>query len=368
MKCIQCGKDSTYAVRRGSGGRCGGCKQQFAFEPKLDPLKLTDGLFLKIISNVSGDGKLYFTEKQLWYEFNRKAAKKRLASCGASSILWIIALPAVYHALGARHLLMIVACMALALAAAAAAKPTPKPTKPVYAPVSLAAFQTNYLAKWIAAHGRLERMIVDPVRSKTVASFGRTEDITAFSFDRVLVTQTADTAAMLVSNNFHFENNCAILSLDGYPYDRFDTVYQMLGRNPSLMVFALHDASYAGAGMGSALRDARWFPDPAIRIIDLGLRPIHAQKANMILLRVTPDQNGAITRSSLTAPELAWLAEGNVAEVANVRPEKLMRSLYQGFARAGQVGADGSSVYDDTGMIIWMYDPGMDIYATDSFG
>jgi hypothetical protein len=91
----------------------------------------------------------------------------------------------------------------------------------------------------------------------------------------------------------------------------------------------------------------------------------------MILLKNDPSQIGYSTGSSLNADEMSWLAQGNMAEVANVRPAKLMRAIFQGFARAGQMGADGvggANVYDDTGMMIWIYDPGVDIYATDSFG
>jgi hypothetical protein len=134
------------------------------------------------------------------------------------------------------------------------------------------------------------------------------------------------------------------------------------------MVFALHDASYEGADMGVKLRDKQWFPDPSIRIVDLGLRPLHAIKSNMILLKTPVAPAASPARSSLNAEELAWLAAGNMAEVANVRPAKLMRAIFQGFGRASQVGAEDSTGYDDTGVMIWVYDPGMDIYAFDSFG
>ncbi|BAU41594.1 hypothetical protein [Leptolyngbya sp. O-77] len=48
-------------------------------------------------------------------------------------------------------------------------------------------------------------------------------------------------AQMLISNNVHFENNCAILSINGYPQPIFDTVMKMLRRNPGLTVFAFQD-------------------------------------------------------------------------------------------------------------------------------
>ena len=51
-----------------------------------------------------------------------------------------------------------------------------------------------------------------------------------------------------------------------------------------------------------------------------------------------------------------------------MRPAKLMRAIYQGFARANQVGAEGAAGYDDSGAAIWIYDSNVDIYASDSFG
>ena len=172
----------------------------------------------------------------------------------------------------------------------------------------------------------------------------------------------------MVANNFHFENNCAILSLDGYPYGRTDIVMQMLRANPQLKVFTIHDASYAGAEMPLKLRDPRWFPDPSVKIIDLGLRPAHAQKANLILVKHDIAGQAPPGRSSLTADELAWLAQGNMAELSALRPARLMRSIFQGFARANQMPAGIVDDDYDSGMMIWVYDPGMDIYAADSFG
>ncbi len=372
MKCIHCGSDTTYPVRR-STGKCGKCQHPFAFEPKTDPLKVTDGLFEKIIKGVSSDGKLWYTEFQLWYEFNRRAVKPR-PSCGASSLAWLMLLPAAQSVM---HKHMLAAAMfCVPVLAMAAPKPPPKPgakpAVPRYATLSLAQFRTDYLAKWTNAHGRPDKMMPPVVRQAPANAFGRAEEFSSFSFDRVLVTQTAEIAAMLVANNFHFENNCAILSADGYPFDRFAAVLEMLHRNPNLKVFTIHDASLLNSKMASTLRAPNWFPDPSIKIIDLGIRPLHAQKSGMILLKSTPAAPGSQTSSSsssgLTGDELTWLAAGNVAQVDNVKPAKLMRAIYQGFARASQVVADGSDMYDDSGMMIWVYDPGIDIYAADSFG
>jgi hypothetical protein len=73
----------------------------------------------------------------------------------------------------------------------------------------------------------------------------------------------------------------------------------------------------------------------------------------------------------MTAEEVAWLEEGHAAEIAAIRPARLMRAIYQGFARANQLSessedADGDFV--GTGFYVWGYDGGADVVAADSFG
>ena len=67
---------------------------------------------------------------------------------------------------------------------------------------------------------------------------------------------------------------------------------------------------------------------------------------------------------SLKPDEKAWLEAGNAVELAVLRPAKLMRSIYQGVARAKEIDNDSP----DSGLIIWGYDGGADVYAADSFG
>jgi Pyridoxal-dependent decarboxylase, pyridoxal binding domain/Pyridoxal-dependent decarboxylase, C-terminal sheet domain len=59
-------------------------------------------------------------------------------------------------------------------------------------------------------------------------------EVTAYSFDRVIVCDNPIVAQLLISNNFHFENNCAILTIDGYPQSIFGTTMEMLRRNSEL--------------------------------------------------------------------------------------------------------------------------------------
>ena len=59
-------------------------------------------------------------------------------------------------------------------------------------------------------------------------------DVADYSFDRAVICDRARTVDLLLANNFHFENNCAVLSVEGYPQRVFETVRTMLKRNPQL--------------------------------------------------------------------------------------------------------------------------------------
>src|SRR5204863_2586986 len=101
-------------------------------------------------------------------------------------------------------------------------------------------------------------------------------DIPLYSFDRAVICDRARTVDLLLANNFHFENNCAVLSVEGYPPGPFATVRTMLQRNPRLQVYALHDATFAGCVLARRLTsDPAWFQGQ-VRVLDVGLRPGHA--------------------------------------------------------------------------------------------
>lgn len=369
MKCIYCSTDTTYPVRRGNGGQCRSCRHPFAFEPKTDPLGVADGLFQRAIKDVSGDNSLFFTEGQLWYEFNRRLLRKKVPGSPAVALISVstvggglIALLA--HTFWPLAIITVPGVIGGAVLRARARRAGPPPQHPR---ISGSDFRRKYLSRWGSVHGRIEKLL--PPIEPQAAPAPKSPDVAAFSFDRALVTDHAAIAAMLVANNFHFENNCAILSADGYPAPVFDTVMTMLRRNPNLRVFAVHDASEAGCGLPLALRGETWFPDATVRVLDLGLRPAHVQKMRPISLPGGSRTLPAILRAALAPEEAAWLERGESVELAVIRPAKLMRSLYQGFARADQAGpVGGGDMGGDGGIVIWGYDGGADIQAADSFG
>ena len=84
--------------------------------------------------------------------------------------------------------------------------------------------------RWCTTHGnpagvierQFARGVTPPLRPATSEA-----DLGDYSFDRAVICDRARTVDLLVANNFHFENNCAILSIDGYPEGPFATIRAM---------------------------------------------------------------------------------------------------------------------------------------------
>ncbi|MBD0275629.1 MAG: hypothetical protein ICV73_27340, partial [Acetobacteraceae bacterium] len=252
MKCIHCGTDTRGKDRASNGGRCQGGKHRFAFEPLKDPLGMTDGQFHAAVQRVSPDGNVAFSDRQLWYELNRKWMRP---SFWRAPFPWIAVGTGPAAGAAAVLLSLKVALFPFTLAATAAGlglaaylnrranlrAPRSHPPR-----ITFEHFVAAYVGRWREVHGPI-RGLLDPrppVPAAQVPSIAA--DVSAFSFDRAVVTDRWETAAMLVANRFHFEHNCAVLSRDGFPEAIGETVKNMLRRNPQLTVFALHDASPDG--------------------------------------------------------------------------------------------------------------------------
>jgi DNA-directed RNA polymerase subunit RPC12/RpoP len=385
MKCIYCGRDSTLRLR--TEGRCPACRHRFAFEPTRDRYKVTDPQFESAVERVSGGGKVQFTERHLWYEFNRKWMKPGFWRSPYTALVVAVAVgtPALLLARGEIQgtlLAVVLAGVAAGGVAGAVLRlldmlRAPAPPRPPRIPLDV--FERQYLRRWREVHGVVALPGLLPVREAALPAMPREvpADVTAFSFDRAVVTDRWETAQMLVANRFHFEHNCAVLSRDGYPDGIADTVKEMLRRNPRLTVFALHDASPGGCLLPLTLREPEWFPDPAVRIVDLGLRPGTARRARVPALAGPRTQVPPRLAEILPAEDVAWLAQGHTAELAALRPEQVLRAACQGIVAAG--ASDGSSSGSDGGGggdtyygggVIWVGDmsPGADTASVDGFG
>jgi hypothetical protein len=225
----------------------------------------------------------------------------------------------------------------------------------------------GWVTKWRQVNGAVEKMLPPPREEQAPAVIN--SDVTAYSFDRLVVCDSSTMAQLLIANNFHFENNCAILSITGYPQSIFHTAMEMLRRNPDLKVYALHDCSPRGMGLVHRLRSSpQWFPDSSITIIDVGLSPRQVLAAPGMFIQTSTDsataarQMPAEARYSLSGSEIIWLEAGNFVELESFTPKRLIHILNRGIAGSRELGSD-----TDMGGLFLVSDSG-GYYTTESFG
>jgi hypothetical protein len=356
VKCIRCGQDSKYTER--TGGRCPQCTGKFAFEPKSGD-KVTDAGFHAAIERVSAGGHIRWGVENLYYEVCRRTKR---TGAGVVAIPLLIALafgiaavasvvdgkgtllPILPWVLGICGLLAVIIVIALRIERRTVA-------------VSVPEFDALW-RKWQSAHGVPAGLIVraEPAAQAERAQRPAEPDLGDYSFDRAVICDRARTVDLLLANNFHFENNCAVLSIGGYPSRAFETVRTMLRRNPRIVVFALHDATWEGCMLAHRLAtDASWFKGTG-RVIDVGLRPRHAkpfrglwQKAVFETFTGSPLVRGA---------EARWLERYSL-ELAAIRPEQIVKRLFRAITNqtalehppgesVSVVGGDATLAYDAT--------------------
>jgi hypothetical protein len=211
----------------------------------------------------------------------------------------------------------------------------PKKKKKVlaHAPVmTFEEFEHTLLSSWIRAHGVPQRMLPKGGRMRPAVRNPAEPDIRQYSFDRLMVVDRDETADMLLANNLHFETNMPVVSINGYPQDVFGGLMEMLRRNPNLKVFALHDATVTGCQLPLKLReDTRWFPQPNVQVINLGIRPRQvAALPDLPVRKGRPlEQLPPELSRNLTFGERRWLLGGNSAELDSFKPSQLMRAIYR---------------------------------------
>lgn len=230
--------------------------------------------------------------------------------------------------------------------------------------------ELNQFQGWLNTWTEINSMtkLLPPPRALN-ANTAVSPDVSAYSFDRLVVCDRPEIAQFLIANNFHFENNCAILSITGYPQSIFDTTMRMLRRNPDLKVYALHDCTPKGIGLVDHLRTSpNWFSDSSAIIIDLGILPrqIIAAGDNMFVLSSDSSARDAVQlspaiRHGLSAEELDWLELGNYVELESFSSQKLIQILNLGIAKSRDLGSDDSS-------LILLGGTDSSIYVVDSFG
>jgi len=373
MKCVKCANDANKKDR--TDGKCPKCGEPFAFDPSAGA-PFSDMAFKSAIDAVSHEGTVKFEAEHIRLELARRAeagrSRDRRQAAWAFGILGgvLVAAGGVLVAAGgvlaaAGGVLVAAGTVAglmtavpglafIFLALRAALRPgTPKPAIPRSTFSGL--FHT-----YSQAHGKPAGLIPPPRRVAPSAEV--LAELESYSFDRAVVCDTADTAELLIANDFHFENNCAVLSIDGYPKGVFEVVRKMLRQNPKIEVFALHDCTPAGCALATQLRaDKAWFHGVGA-VYDVALRPAQAQAFR----HAWEPAGGALAeRDGISADEATWLREWQLP-LAAIAPEQLIKRLYRAISKLPEErlakGDDGS--YDP----MFIYIAGSSDGGGDSFG
>jgi hypothetical protein len=382
VRCIKCNVDNKLKERQENSGRCKGCRHPYAFDPKITPgVDFTDKFFQQSLSALSAGGSLYFTPRQLYYFINRRLNARRTDPANVAgyllfiggavlSVLLFLALP------GFWFLWLIPLLLAAGFGAALMVSPGLRRRLYDNEHGHLLASQgqvEGWYVRWLKLNDESFKMLPPPATGRRKQPAEINPEVLKYSFDRVVVCDRYEIAQCLIANNFHFEHNCAVLSLDGHPHDIFEAVMQMLRRNPDLSVYALHDASPLGVELPHILRtDPRWFAGGGAKVYDLGLLPRQVFKRPVFVERGWQRARGESSivpphvAAALEPAEVRWLEEGKYVTLESFTPKTLLRVVAQGIAKSRDpraadalvpvtVGGDGGG-------------GGMLIYTTDSFG
>jgi hypothetical protein len=320
VKCIKCNRDSKAKERVGG---CPGCGSRFAFDPQSgDPF--TDAAFAAAIERVSSGGAVRFSENHLYYELARSANRKT-SIVGSVIVTGAITFgPGIWASFFLHSFLPLVGAAALFAVPLRGWMSSKRGASPA---LSFATF-ARLLQKWLGAHGTPPKLMASTVCEPPRADAARMlpKELSTYSFDRAVVCDRQETVDLLLANNFHFENNCAVLSAGGYPHAIFAQVLQMLRRNPKIEVYALHDASIEGVGLARMLASSpEWFKGIG-RVTDVGLSVEHAQAMRGLWLPADLSVRGSMDR--VGPEELKWLSEYQL-ELASVRPEQVIKRLFR---------------------------------------
>jgi hypothetical protein len=228
----------------------------------------------------------------------------------------------------------------------------------------------SLLEKWISAHGAPPKLLLDTNKNNFSVPNLPGVDVTNYSFDRLIICQSDNIAQMLLSNNFHFEYNSGIVSINHYPSGIFETVMTMARRNSDLKVFVLHDCSPDGIRTLNTVKyDSQWFGGQTISIMDVGISPRQILSAKRSVFTQGSEQSireslglESEIRDNLTPEELKWLDAGNYVLLEFFSPQRILQTL----SRCLYLGEQSEAIENNDGGLIVL--GGDSFYGVENFG
>ncbi len=332
MKCIRCGTNNNYQDRQDK--KCKKCGHKFVFEPKTMTPKITDALFAKILNDISFKNTIFYSQKQFDYYFDKIAKNRKSKSVIAvlififfvSNICFTGFVGVIFGWLLATVTLLGMTSIYFGVVALLNKKP--KVQEFIVKQSQLREWQD----KWNSINSTPEKLLPSITSNPNLIS---NSELNHYSFDRLVVCQKDEIAHFLIANNFHLENNCAILSITGYPENTFQTILNMARQNPNLKVYGLHDCSASGMNLVYNLQtQPNWFLNYQVQIYDLWLS--YEQVMKMPNTFVRKDSNSQKIELPLEVPqnlsseEIKWLEKGYYIELESFSPKFLLKVVKKG--------------------------------------
>ncbi len=261
MKCPSCGVN----YEKSYGLRCS-CGYRYVFNPLLHS-GMTDGKFVELIREASGNGKFFYTLPQLYLawctmeEQENKPLAQRVLILVCLLIFSIIYV--LFSVFGTSFIIALISLALLDIPLVMTRKygeRQPPNKKELLKLVQL----------WGKKHDLPDKMILKPCLDRQGAA---QKALQGCRVGRVILVERAVLVDLFILNGFHRQQKALILSVDGYPAFVHELAEKFLDKHPKLPVFLLHDATNAGMAMH---RDVS-IPD-SHPIVNLGVAPRHLEK------------------------------------------------------------------------------------------
>lgn len=444
MKCINCGTDNDYQARQDK--KCKNCGHEFVFEPKGMNPKITDGLFAKIITDISLNNTILYSHKQFDYYFDKIAKNRKSKSVIAVLIFififfniwftgfvgaflgWLLVI-ITFGLLGNNGFIIanllwntiyiislvrrsqstkinvqersqigkgLLILGGIILIGGGWITLTIIKSFPIFLIVTSLGMISIYFGlvalsnkeprvqefsikqsqlrewqdKWNSINGTPEKLLLPITPNQNLIP---NSELNNYSFDRLVVCQKDEIAHFLIANNFHLENNCAILSITGYPENTFQTILDIARQNPNLKVYALHDCSASGIELVYNLQTRpNWFLNHQVQIYDLGLSYQQVMKMeNPFIRKDSNSQNIKLpfeVRQNLSSEAVKWLENTYYVELESFSPKFLLKVVKQGITQTSQIQLNQEESSDT-----WQESEGYStadlvVFSPDSFG
>jgi hypothetical protein len=302
VNCPHCQKEIKYKER--SGSKCSNCYKEFAFEPKVHPLLLSDKMFSKIATKLSDKDKLYFTGHQLQFALSRKKLK------GASTS-FILIVPAVITIIIAAVIFSSIAFIVAFVWVVIIIASLIYSKKRVSLPQSFDDFQTSVIERWRTVYKNIPQHLI--LNTSIPHQF-------KYPVKGILICETVDSAACLWANKTAERLSLAVFQ-NWSDNIRNETI-NLLQNHGGLPVYVLHDASVKGCGF---FEQVKFGLNGQTQVIDMGLHPRAVMKSKLVQFRQAGFNAKTVAElESLTMEERKWLKDGFYTVLFELSPAKLI--------------------------------------------